>query len=137
MPFATEKALRVAALDAVAIVQDRVQQAGDGTKNHLLTRSLTGNGIYSKSWMSARRGKGLQVAKVDLTFDGDLWLNWQLLSSDTKTAEIGFMSDRVADIAGYLEDYYGDEIFALREPTEQDDVWKSFDEEFEKNFKIG
>lgn len=134
LPIATEKALRLACLDAGVIVQDRVQRFGDGTKKHLQTRSIRSFGVYSLGHQKSRDKKGLQTGIVDLTFNGDLWRAWQLLKSDTNSAEFGFLDDSQADKASYHEDYYGDVIYALREGDEEEQVLKTFNSEFETAF---
>lgn len=129
----TEKALRIAGLDAEVLVRDRVQQSGDSTVGRMRTKSLTGNGIYSKFHYLQRQKKGLQNSFVDLTFNGDLWLSWRLLYSDNKVAEIGFNNQTQGDKATYLEDYYG-EIFGLTN-DERNTVIETFKEEINQDLK--
>ena len=64
--------------------------------------------------------------------DGDLWRSWQVLYSDSKIAEIGFMDDKQADIARYLEDYFGKTIGFTKE--EEEIVVQTFNSEIEVNF---
>ncbi len=132
LPIATEKALRMAGMDAVVLVADRIQQKGNSIGGRMTTKSKKPDGVYSKYHKKARDKKNLQTSHVDLTFSGDLMRNWQLLSSDTKSAEIGFMNDSEADKAQYLEDYYG-QIFALTK-DEENTVIETFNSEIEVNF---
>ena len=132
LPIATEKALRMAGMDAVVLVADRIQQKGSSVGGRMTTKSKKPDGVYSKGHKKARNKRNLQTDHVDLTYSGDLMRNWQLLSSDTKSAEIGFMNDSEADKAQYLEDYYG-EIFALTK-EEETIVTETFNSELESNF---
>ena len=132
LPIATEKALRMAGMDAVVLVADRIQQKGNSVGGRMTTKSKKPDGVYSKGHKKARNKRNLQTVHVDLTYSGDLMRNWQLLSSDTKSAEIGFMNDSEADKAQYLEDYYG-EIFALTK-EEETIVTETFNSELESNF---
>ncbi|HRG02021.1 MAG TPA: hypothetical protein PKZ75_12965 [Bacteroidia bacterium] len=132
LPIVTEKALRLAGLDAVVLVADRIQQKGNSVSGRMTTKSKKPDGVYSKGHKKTRDKRNLQTSHVDLTFSGDLMRNWQLLSSDTKSAEIGFMNDSESDKAGYLEDYYG-QIFALTK-DEENAVIETFNSEIETTF---
>ena len=132
LPIATEKALRMAGLDAVVLVADRIQQKGNSVSGRMTTKSKKPDGVYSKGHKKTRDKRNLQTSHVDLTLSGDLMRNWQLLSSDTKSAEIGFMNDSESDKAKYLEDYYG-QIFALTK-DEENTVIETFNSEIETTF---
>lgn len=114
-----EKALRAGALDAIALVQSRVQQHGRGTEGQLVSKSKERAGAYSKKYGKVRQEGGFQTSFVDLTYHGDLWRNWQILSSSPTEVGIGFMAGnsgntQANDLAEYLENYYGS-IFGLTE----------------------
>lgn len=132
LPIEIEKALRMAGLDAVVLVADRVQQKGESVSGKMVTKSSKSDGVYSKGHKKARNKKNLQTGHVDLTYDGDLMRDWQLLKSDSKSSEIGFISDTQSDKAEYLEAYYGD-IFKLK-ANEEDAVIETFNSEIENNF---
>lgn len=130
---ATEKALRMAGLDAVVLVADRVQQKGSSVSGKMRTKSKNPDGVYSKGHKKARSKANLQTGFVDLTFSGDMMRSWQLIGSDSKTADVGFISDTEGQKAEYLEAYYG-EIFKLKK-KEEEIVHETFDNEIENHLK--
>lgn len=135
LPIATEKALRMAGLDARNIVADRIQQRGESVSGKMVTKSKNADGVYSKSHKKTRDRRNFQTSFVDLTMDGDLMntsQGWDLQSSDSKSAEVGFRSETQSDKAGYLEDYYG-EIFSLTK-DEEETVVETFNSELETAF---
>lgn len=135
LPIATEKALRMAGLDARNLVADRIQQRGESVNGKMVTKSKNSDGVYSKGHKKTRNRRNFQTSFVDLTMDGDLMNTadgWDLQRSDSKSAEVGFRSETQSDKAGYLEDYYG-EIFALTK-EEEETVTKTFNSELETAF---
>ena len=135
LPIATEKALRMAGLDARNLVADRIQQRGESVSGKMVTKSNKSDGVYSKGHKKTRDRRNFQTSFVDLTMDGDLMntsQGWDLQSSDSKSAEIGFRSETQSDKAGYLEDYYG-EIFSLTKEEEKI-VVETFNSELETAF---
>lgn len=135
LPIATEKALRLAALDARNIVAHRIQQQGESVSGKMVTKYKNADGVYSKGHKKTRDRRNFQTSFVDLTMDGDLMntdQGWDLQSSDSKSAEVGFRSQTQSDKAGYLEDYYG-EIFSLRQ-DEEETVIETFNSELETAF---
>jgi len=129
----TEKALRISGLDAVALVQNRVQHRGESLSGKMRTKAQKTFGSYSKGWGGYRNSKGFQTGIIDWTLDGDLWRSWKLLYSDNKVAEIGFDNETQGDKASYLEDYFGDTIGLTTE--ERNLVIESFTEEVNKDIK--
>ena len=135
LPIATEKALRMAGLDARNLVADRIQQRGESVSGKMVTKSSKADGVYSKGHKRTRDRRNFQTSFVDLTMDGDLMntsQGWDLQSSDSKSAEVGFRSQTQSDKAGYLEDYYG-EIFSLTK-DEEETVVETFNSELETAF---
>jgi hypothetical protein len=135
LPIATEKALRMAGLDARNLVADRIQQRGESVNGKMVTKSKNADGVYSKGHKKTRDRRNFQTSFVDLTMDGDLMntsQGWDLQSSDSKSAEVGFRSENQSDKAGYLEDYYG-EIFSLTK-EEEEIVVETFNSELEQEF---
>lgn len=126
----TEKVLRITALDAVAQIIHRIQQLGRGARGGLISGAVKKIGAYSARHGKARQAKGRQTGYIDLTFDGNLINNFNLIGSDGHQATIGFTDERQSEIAGYLEAYFG-EIFALSE-QEQDFAIQTFNEEIDK-----
>lgn len=129
-----EKALRVAANDALAIVQTRVQQKGQGISGALASKAATKFGAYSKGWGKTRNTLGRQTGWIDWTFDGDLWQAWQILKSDSKEALIGFNNSSMSERSGWLEAMHG-KAFGLSE-EEQKIVYETFVEEYKTHSEL-
>lgn len=130
----TEKALRLAGNDALAMVQDRVQQQGEGVNGKIQTKSSKRYGAYSKYYGKYRDTKGHQTGFIDFTLNGDLWRSWQILNSTPTIVEIGFNQSSQSDKAEYLEAYFGP-IFELNREEEQK-VLATFEQEFEKELRL-
>lgn len=130
----TEKALRMAGNDALAMVQDRVQQRGDGVNGKIQTKASKRYGAYSKYYGKHRDSKGRQTGFIDFTFNGDLWRSWQILNSTPTMVEIGFNQSSQSDKAEYLEAYFGS-VFALNNEEEQK-VLSTFEDEFENELRL-
>jgi len=54
-----------------------------------------------------RRKRGRQTGHIDFTMEGDLMRNYNIISSSAKEAVVGFLDRGMAEIAGYLEAYFG------------------------------
>lgn len=108
--------LRRAGLDASVAITFRIQQQGVGSKNQQLrTKSAKRTGDYSKAYAKKRTERGRQVARVDFTMDGDLLRSFTVLTISPALVTVGFHDDRQADIAGYLEAYFGEAFYATDE----------------------
>lgn len=117
-----EKIMRTAGLTAVAIILNRNQQQGknsDGSKRKSKSKQTTG--AYSKGYAKQRRKKGRQVDIVDLTNSGDMLRNFNVVSANSKSANVGFLNQRASQIAEYNEAYYG-EMFHLTQSEEKNVV---------------
>ncbi len=114
----TEKALREAALNALALVPNRVQQYGQGTEGPLRTKSKRTFGAYSWPYGKIREMRGFQTSHIDWTVDGDLWRSWQVLKSDSVEALIGFDDSEMAKRAGYVEELNGKALGLTEEEKE-------------------
>lgn len=114
-----EKIMRTAGLTAVAIILNRNQQQGkntDGSKRRSKSNKTTG--AYSKGYAKQRRKKGRQIDIVDLTASGDTLRNFNVISADKDSAEVGFLNDKANQIAEYNEAYYG-QMFHLTDEEEK------------------
>lgn len=112
----SDKVLREVALDAVALISNRIQQEGkksDGTK--IKTKAKSKFGAYSKSWGKSRNRNGRQTDHIDLTNTGDMMGDF--LPIPTGENEYGVRFSGNAEKADYLEEYFGD-IFL---PTEEEE----------------
>ena len=116
-----ERELLRAGADVVVVVSHRIKREGkDATGGILNTKSDPADGRYSMRWGAARKAKGLQRARVDLNFTGKMMLDYNLTERSKRMVGVGFLSDESDEKAGYLEDYYGSEIFvpSIREEDE-------------------
>lgn len=99
--------LEVAA-DGMALVSHRIQQQGRNTRGDVMrTKSPRSIQAYSKAAALMRRKRGRQTSHIDFTMEGDLMRNYNIISSSAKEAVVGFLDRGMAEIAGYLEAYFG------------------------------
>jgi len=99
--------LEVAA-DGLVMVAHRIQQEGKNTAGQVMhTKSPRSIQAYSKAAALLRRKKGRQTGHIDFTLEGDLMRNYNIISSSAKEAVAGFLDRGMAEIAGYLEAYFG------------------------------
>lgn len=97
-----------ASADGMALVSDRIQQQGKNTRGEVMrTKSPRSAGAYSRAYEKYRRMKGRQTAKVDFTMEGDLFRNYNIIRSTAREIVVGFLDVGMAEIAGYLEAYFG------------------------------
>jgi hypothetical protein len=107
-----ERELLRAGADAVIMIIHRVKNQGlDAAGRSLDTKSSKRNGAYSKRYAGLRLIKGRQIARVDLNMTGKMLLDFHLTERTTRSVGVGFLSDGSGEIARYLEEYYGEEIF--------------------------
>ena len=96
------------ATDGMALVSHRIQQQGRNTRGDVMhTKSPRSIQAYSKAAALMRRKKGRQTGHIDFTMEGDLMRNYNIISSGAKEAVVGFLDRGMAEIAGYLEAYFG------------------------------
>jgi len=101
--------LRETAVDALALIQFRIQQKGQNASGvQMRTKALLRSGSYSKAHAKRRSERGRQTDQIDFTLDGDLFNSWNVIYAGDDVVTAGFLDDRQADIASYLEDYFGD-----------------------------
>ena len=100
--------LAEAAGDGMAAVVHRIQQRGLNTDGQpMLSQSARRTGAYSRLWGNYRRKRGRQTDRVDLTMEGDLMRNYQIIYRGAREVTVGFLDSGMADIAAYLEAYFG------------------------------
>ena len=116
-----ENNLRKSGVEVVAIIADRVQQKGEGTDGRLATRAAKRNGAYQQAYALRRAKMGRQTSYVDLTLEGDLFREWDVLATSPTEVIVGFRSSRQAQIAQKLEEQYDEPIFNTK-TAEQDFV---------------
>ena len=116
-----EENLRKAGVEVVAIIADRVQQHGEGTDGRLATKAAKRTGAYQQAYALRRAKMGRQTTYVDLTLHGDMFREWDVLSTSPTEVVVGFRSSRQAQIAQGLEEEYNEPIFNTKQ-SEQDFV---------------
>lgn len=122
----SDKLLRQAAFDSVALISDRVQQDG------LKANETPIQSFYSVGYAKKRRKKGLQTRYVDLTFSGDLMADF-VPAPEGKDFVAGFRSEKQAQIAEYNELRFGT-IFNLSN-LEVEIVMKGIDDIVDDSFR--
>lgn len=110
-----------AGADVVVVVTHRIRQEGKDADGAILdTRAKKRVGRYSSSHAKTRLARGRQVERKDLTFTGEMLLNYNLTEQEPRRVGTGFLSERSHEIAGYLEDYQRQEIFIPSEEEENE-----------------
>lgn len=105
-------ALVEAAGDGMAAVTHRIQQRGLNTDGQpMISKSNPRNGAYSQLWGNYRKKRGRQIDRVDLTLEGDLMRNYQIIYRGSREVTVGFLDSGMADIAAYLEAYFGNAYY--------------------------
>lgn len=116
-----ERELLRAGADVVVVVSHRIKREGkDALGGTLETRSTKRKGAYSERYAGIRVDKGRQISRVDLTMTGRMMLDYHLTERTKRSVGVGFISEESDDKAGYLEDYYGVEIFVPSEKEEDE-----------------
>jgi len=80
-PLETEKALKVAALDAKALIEKRVTSTGKGVQGDFSP--------YGNEWRKKRIAKLRQVDHKDFHYSGSMWGGVRVLDSAPSTVTIG------------------------------------------------
>lgn len=96
------------AIDLTVLIAHRIQMRGQNADGgRLQTRARLRQGAYSQAYAKRRSARGRQIEQVDLTMNGDLMRSWNPIAVGHDSATVGFLDDRQADIAQYIEAYYG------------------------------
>lgn len=99
------------AIKAMDLVQDRVEGQGLATNGSFLTTpSNTPIGRYGQRHGAARQKRGLSIDKVDLSFTGQMWSDWDETRNGNETG-VGFKSGESRDKAQSNEELYDTKIF--------------------------
>ena len=119
-----ERELMRAGADTVVVVINRIKRQGeDAQGNTLETKSTKRTGRYSKRYGKTREDAGKQTAKVDLTMAGQLTGDYNLTEIEPRRVGVGFITETSHEIADYLEEYYGGEIF-IPSVQEEDEIFE-------------
>jgi hypothetical protein len=129
----TDKVLRAAAFDTVAIISDRVQQRGKRAGKELITKSKERTGRYSKYYGRKRIEEGRQVDVIDSTYSGDMMGDFIPAAVGNNEYHVGFRGDKSSSKAEYMEAYFG-EIYSLS-GEEYKDVSNTIDEAIDEIFR--
>lgn len=98
-----------AAADGMTAVAHRIQQQGRNTAGQVMrTKSSRSIGAYSRAHAVYNRiKKGRQTGHIDFTMEGDLMRNYNIIRSTAREVVVGLLDMGMAEIAGYLEAYFG------------------------------
>lgn len=114
-----ERELLRAGADVVVVVSNRIRREGrDALGGIIRTRAKRRDGAYSSRYAKKRKEAGRQIERVDATMTGRMMGDYNLTERSKRSVGVGFVSDGSDEIAGYLEEYYGKEIFV---PSEQEE----------------
>lgn len=128
MPDEIQKLLFQGAADVVVIVVHRIRTQGeDADGGTLITRSSMPYGRYSQRHGRARNEKGLQVARVDLTFTGEMLRDYNITEREPNQVGVGFVNDESHEKAEELEKYYNAPVF-VPSLSEEDEVVNDLEE---------
>lgn len=117
--IAYQNGLFYAGTEAVKLIKKRVQSSGASADGEVLfTKSRGKDGAYSQRHGTARRFRGLQVSRVDLTFTGEMMRNFGIAYLRNRSVEVGFTSSAQAEKLARLEEYYGADIMAASDDEE-------------------
>ena len=128
---AYETGMYKAAMQAVYLTTNRIVRFGvssDGEQ--LYTKSKTPVGAYGQQHGKARKERGLQTARVDLTFTGAMMANFNMLTLKPKMMSLGFSKPTQGAKMSELEAYYGADIISPSEDEEDAAVEKLENEIF-------
>lgn len=106
---------------AAEAVKERVQRYGQATNgSELMTPSSNPIGRYGQRHGKAREEAGLQVQKVDLYYEGQMWSQWQV-EQDNNESAAGFPDDTARIKADNVQDnIYQTPIFVPSEKEIQE-----------------
>lgn len=94
--------------DVIALQSNRIQHEGRNSAGEVMrTKSPRSLDAYSRAYALLRQKRGRQTDLVDFTLEGDLFRNYNILQATAKEVIVGFMDLGMAEIAGYLEAYFG------------------------------
>lgn len=121
-----DKIARIACLNSVALISQRVQNQGLDSNEQSI-------GTYSKSWAQQRIKKGRQTAFIDLTYSStDTMMDYFTFSPLAKDYVVGFSQDFAGQKADWNEERFGT-IFQLSNEELSDinnEIQRGLDEYF-------
>lgn len=105
----SDKILRQASFDLVALITDRIQQRGELTSGEKMkTSSPYKAGAYSFDYAKYTRAKtGRQINHIDLTLTGEMMDNFLPTANGDNEYVIGFLGKSNADKAEWNELNFG------------------------------
>lgn len=114
-----QQGLENAGEKAADLVKQRAKQGVSSEGEQLFTRSKSPIGAYGQRHGRARLAKGLQVAKVDLTFTGAMLRDFGVKTVRPTFVEVGFSSEAEAQKMEELEALYGTDILTVSDDEEE------------------
>lgn len=89
------------------LVKKRVESGLNSQNEVMVTSSTKTLGRYSYGHGTKRSKRGLQTAKVDLSFTGEMISSFNLLDIARYSVSVGFQNERAAEIAEYNAERFG------------------------------
>lgn len=125
LAVAYETGFYYAGKEAVRLIKNRVQNNGVSADGQVLyTKSRAPLGAYGQRHGSARRERGLQVSRVDLTFTGRMFADFGISLLRKDFVQVGFTRQSEAQKMEEMEEYYGTEILTVSDDEEAQAVAK-------------
>lgn len=125
LAVAYETGFYYAGKEAVRLIKNRVQNNGVSADGQaLFTKSRAPLGAYGQRHGSARRERGLQVGRVDLTFTGRMFADFGVAILRKDFVQVGFTRLEQAQKMEEMEEYYGTDILTVSDDEEAEAVGK-------------
>lgn len=125
LSVAYETGMYKAAMQAVYLTTNRIVRYGASSDGEqLYTKSRSPIGAYGQRHGRARQERGLQTARVDLTFTGAMMANFNMLTLQPYRMTLGFSKPTQAAKMAELEAYYGADIISPSEDEEEEAIAK-------------
>lgn len=125
LSVAYEAGMYKAAMQAVYLTTNRIVRYGASSDGEqLYTKSKNPIGAYGQRHGRARKERGLQTARVDLTFTGAMMANFNMLTLQPYRMTLGFSKPTQAAKMAELEAYYAADIISPSEDEEDEAVAK-------------
>lgn len=125
LSVAYETGMYKAAMQSVYLTTNRIVRYGASSDGEqLYTKSKSPIGAYGQRHGRARSERGLQTARVDLTFTGAMMANFNMLTLQPMRMTLGFSKPTQAAKMAELEAYYGADIISPSDDEEDEAILK-------------
>ncbi len=118
------------------LIRIRVQLSGEAADGTVMrTSSRNAIGAYGQQHGKARQKRGLQTRYIDAYYTGEMWRDWDEISSRPGGRLIGFRSEASRDKADWLEQSQGRDIF-IPSDAEEEEVLEVGERQLLRELKI-